>query len=177
MAYTSMCIVGTFTHSSCHQKPENTTTSRKGKEIVESSNVNKRTRRETPQYKTYLTEHADERAKTISNWTLHPERKVDLASVESSGVLEEVMAKGWTKLCAQPYKIYTPVVHEFLANFNPNIFENVEDEEEDHSFKTYVRGVWVRFSPADIQNYFGLEVGIETPISRIGMMWLNLASD
>ncbi|KAL2518117.1 hypothetical protein Adt_14364 [Abeliophyllum distichum] len=92
----------------------------------------------------------------------HPEREVDLVSIESFGIHEDVMVKGWTKLYGTPFKIYTPVVREFLANFNPNIFENVEDEEEEHFFKTYVWGVWARFSLADIQKYFMAEAKTDT---------------
>lgn len=84
-----------------------------------------------------------------------------MASIEVTRVSEIIHAKQWLKFCAKPPKIYPSVVREFIANFNNNILGGDDDDEEVHAFHTYVRGVWVSFSPDIIQNFYQVPSGAD----------------
>ncbi|KAL2475005.1 hypothetical protein Adt_35741 [Abeliophyllum distichum] len=79
-----------------------------------------------------------------------------------------VQEKEWTRLCSKSHNIYTEVVREFMANFNLQI----TDEEEEYAYHTYVRGVWVPFSPDVIGHFYGVEEGFEVPAIT---NWNNVA--
>ncbi|XP_052206028.1 uncharacterized protein LOC127810533 [Diospyros lotus] len=144
-------------------KTRYTPAANKGKAIVTSSNASKRPRANPPSYPIYLTTETEERARVIKSWPLHREREVDLASIEITGVSEVIHAKKWHKFCAKPHKIYPSVVREFLANFNDNILGGDDEDEEAHAFHTYVRGVWVPFSPDVIQHFYQVTSGTALP--------------
>lgn len=144
-------------------KTRYTPVANKGKAIATSSNTSKRPRADPPSYPIYLTTKAEERARVIESWPLHRERQVDLTSIEITDVSEVIHAKQWHKLCAKPHKIYPSVVREFLANFNDNILGGDDEDEEAHAFHTYVRGVWVPFSPDVIQHFYQVPSGIDFP--------------
>ena len=132
-------------------KTRYTPATNRGKALAMSSNASKRSRTDSPSYPIYLTAKAEERAHVIESWPLHREWEVDLASLELTGVPDVIHAKKWHKFCAKPHKIYPSVVREFLANFNDSILGDDDEDEEAHAFHTYVRGVWVPFSPTIIQ--------------------------
>ena len=79
------------------------------------------------------------------------------------GVSKLIHAKNWTKFCSTPHKVYLAVVREFLANFNPNILGDNDTTDDAHAFHTYVRGVWVPFSLAEIQQYYNVGDEMDVP--------------
>ncbi|KAL2518168.1 Uncharacterized protein Adt_14415 [Abeliophyllum distichum] len=119
------------------------TTSGKGKEIAEESNVHKRARPAAPTYEAYVSEEAEQRATIFSTWSTIAEREVDLESLSHTTLSAIIYGKGWSRLCSKPYSIYMEVVREFMVNFN----HAITDEEEEHTYEMYVRGVWVPCSP------------------------------
>ncbi|KAL2480309.1 Envelope-like protein [Abeliophyllum distichum] len=59
---------------------------------------------------------------------------------------------GWEKVASKTHLAYPLLVKEFLSNFN----HTSEEPEADHWYTTWVRGKWIKFSPAVIENYYGL---------------------
>ncbi|KAL2512904.1 hypothetical protein Adt_18504 [Abeliophyllum distichum] len=59
---------------------------------------------------------------------------------------------GWDRVAGKPHLAYPLLVKKFLANFN----HAIEEPEEDHQYTTWVHGMWIKFSPAMIENYYGL---------------------
>ncbi|KAL2518941.1 Uncharacterized protein Adt_15188 [Abeliophyllum distichum] len=133
------------------------TTSRKEKEVVEVSNVNKQALTCTPTYETYVSKEVVQRAATFAKWTLLSEREVDLESLACSIISAVVQDKGWTQLCSKLHSVYPDVVREFIANFNLQI----TNEEDEYGYHKYVRGVWVPFSPDVIEHFYGIKEGSE----------------
>ncbi|KAL2491697.1 Uncharacterized protein Adt_27325 [Abeliophyllum distichum] len=60
----------------------------------------------------------------------------------------------------KPHLAYPLLVKEFLANF----YHAIEDPAADHWYTTWVRGKWIKFSPAVIANYYGLPAHDFEPI-------------
>ncbi|KAL2472021.1 Uncharacterized protein Adt_40157 [Abeliophyllum distichum] len=67
---------------------------------------------------------------------------------------------GWQRVAGKPHLAYPLLVKEFLANFN----HAIEEPRADHRYTTWVRGKWIKFSPAVIANYYGLIANDIKPI-------------
>ncbi|KAL2480182.1 Uncharacterized protein Adt_33148 [Abeliophyllum distichum] len=135
------------------------TNSRKGKEMVDNSNAHKRSCHAVPTYELYVSSEAEQRATIFSSWSAIEEREVDLDSLSHTTLSAIIHDKGWTRLCSKPHSIYMEVVRKFMVNFNLAI----TDEEDEHAYESYVRGVWVPFSPDVIGNFYGVPEGFDAP--------------
>ncbi|KAL2512630.1 hypothetical protein Adt_18230 [Abeliophyllum distichum] len=67
---------------------------------------------------------------------------------------------GWERVTGKPHLAYPFLVKAFLANFN----HAIEELEADHRYTTWVRGKWIKFSPAVIADYYGLTANDIEPI-------------
>ncbi|KAL2517592.1 Envelope-like protein [Abeliophyllum distichum] len=59
---------------------------------------------------------------------------------------------GWQRVAGKPHLAYPLLVQDFLANFN----HAIEEPEVNHRYTTWVRGKWIKFSPAVIADYYWL---------------------
>ncbi|KAL2462300.1 Envelope-like protein [Abeliophyllum distichum] len=88
------------------------------------------------------------------------EREVILIEFPYSEMANLIHSCGWQRVVSKPYLAYPLLVKEFLANFN----HAIEEPETDHRYSTWVRGKWIKFSPAVIANYYGLTANDIEPI-------------
>ncbi|MED6187755.1 hypothetical protein PIB30_079485 [Stylosanthes scabra] len=85
----------------------------------------------------------------VKNKKVIAECCIDLDEDEHPEVKEQIALRGWRKLAAPKQDISIDLIHEFYAN-------TVETEEEmeeagGHTFRSFVRGVPVDFSPENIR--------------------------
>ncbi|KAL2474371.1 hypothetical protein Adt_35107 [Abeliophyllum distichum] len=80
------------------------------------------------------------------------EREVILTDFPYSEMTNLVHSCGWQRVTGKPHLAYPLLVKEFFANFN----HSIEDPATDHQYTTWVRGIWIQFSPAVIAHYYEL---------------------
>ncbi|KAL2480785.1 Uncharacterized protein Adt_33751 [Abeliophyllum distichum] len=88
------------------------------------------------------------------------ERKVILTDFPYSEMAKLIYSCGWQRVAGKPHLAYPLLVKEFLVNFN----HAIEEPKVDHRYTTWVRGKWIKFSPAVIANYYGLTTNDIEPI-------------
>ncbi|KAL2542423.1 hypothetical protein Adt_03401 [Abeliophyllum distichum] len=88
------------------------------------------------------------------------EREVILTDFSYSEMVNLIHSCGWQRVAGKPHLAYLLLVKEFLANFN----HGIEEPKADHRYTTWVRGKWIKFSPAVITNYYGLSANDNEPI-------------
>ncbi|MED6225353.1 hypothetical protein PIB30_092883 [Stylosanthes scabra] len=74
----------------------------------------------------------------------------DLDDDEYPEVREQIALRGWRRLAAPKPEISIDLIHEFYAN--AIITEEEMEEHGEHTYRSFVRGVLIDFSPESIRN-------------------------
>ncbi|MED6212548.1 hypothetical protein PIB30_084468 [Stylosanthes scabra] len=74
-------------------------------------------------------------------------------------IREQITLRGWRRLAAPKTEISETLIHEFYAN--AIITEEEMEEHGGHSYKSFVRGVPVNFSPEKIRNVMRFKAQVE----------------
>ncbi|MED6141107.1 hypothetical protein PIB30_100031 [Stylosanthes scabra] len=74
----------------------------------------------------------------------------DLLDDEYPEIHEQIALRGWKRLAAPKLEISIDLIHEFYVN--AIITEEEMGEHGGHTYKSFVRGVPINFSPENIQN-------------------------
>ncbi|KAL2474356.1 Uncharacterized protein Adt_35092 [Abeliophyllum distichum] len=88
------------------------------------------------------------------------ERKVVLFDFSFFEMANLISYCGCERVAGKPHLAYPLLVKEFLVNFN----HAIEEPATDHQYTTWVRGKWIKFSPAVITDYYGLLANDIEPI-------------
>ncbi|MED6214524.1 hypothetical protein PIB30_103810 [Stylosanthes scabra] len=83
----------------------------------------------------------------------------DLMGDEYPEIREQIALRGWRRLAAPKTEISKTLIHEFYAN--AIITEEEREEHGGHSYKSFVRGVLVYFSPENIQRIMRFKAELE----------------
>ncbi|MED6128293.1 hypothetical protein PIB30_096336, partial [Stylosanthes scabra] len=85
----------------------------------------------------------------VKNKKVIAECCIDLDEDEYPKIREQIALRGWRRLAAPKQEISIDLIHEFYANVV--VTEEEMEEAGGHTFKSFVRGVPVDFSPGNIQ--------------------------
>ncbi|MED6127819.1 hypothetical protein PIB30_091791 [Stylosanthes scabra] len=94
----------------------------------------------------------------VKNKKVIAECCIDLDEDEYPKVKEQITLRGWRRLAAPKQEISIDLIHEFYAN--AIVTEEEMEEVGGHTFRSYVRGVEVDFSPENMRTvmYFRAQV-------------------
>ncbi|MED6165262.1 hypothetical protein PIB30_097900 [Stylosanthes scabra] len=79
--------------------------------------------------------------------------------VKHKKVIAEIALRGWRRLAIPKTEISETLIHEFYAN--AIITEEEMEEHGGHSYKSFVRGVPVNFSPEKIRSMIRFKAAVE----------------
>ncbi|MED6200879.1 hypothetical protein PIB30_089627 [Stylosanthes scabra] len=85
----------------------------------------------------------------VKNKKVIAEYCIDLDEDEYPKIREQIALRGWRRLSAPKQEISIDLIHEFCAN--AVVTEEEMEETGGHTFRSFVRGVPVDFSPGNIQ--------------------------
>ncbi|MED6178246.1 hypothetical protein PIB30_105723, partial [Stylosanthes scabra] len=85
----------------------------------------------------------------VKNKKVIAECCIDLDEDEYPEVKEQISLRGWRRLSAPKQEISIDLIHEFYAN--AVVTEEEMEEAGGHTFRSFVRGMPVDFSPGNIQ--------------------------
>ncbi|MED6125290.1 hypothetical protein PIB30_067189 [Stylosanthes scabra] len=85
----------------------------------------------------------------VKNKKVIAECCIDLDEDEYPEIREQIALRGWRRLVAPKQEISIDLIHEFYAN--AVVTEEKMEEAGGHTFRSFVRGVPMDFSPANIQ--------------------------
>ncbi|MED6198805.1 hypothetical protein PIB30_069979 [Stylosanthes scabra] len=85
----------------------------------------------------------------VKNKKVIAECCIDLDEDEYLEIREQIALRGWRRLLALKQEISIDLIHEFYAN--AVVTEEEMKEAGGHTFRSFVRGVPVDFSPGNIQ--------------------------
>ncbi|MED6127415.1 hypothetical protein PIB30_087907 [Stylosanthes scabra] len=83
----------------------------------------------------------------------------DLDDDEYPEIREQIALRGWRRLAAPKPEISIDLIHEFYAN--AIITKEEMEEHGGHTYKSFVRGVPINFSPENIQNVMRFRAQVE----------------
>ncbi|MED6199252.1 hypothetical protein PIB30_074169 [Stylosanthes scabra] len=86
----------------------------------------------------------------VKNKKVIAECCIDLDEDEYPEVKEQISLRGWRRLAAPKQEISIDLIHEFYAN--AILTEEEMEEAGGHTFRSYVRGKVVDFSPENLRN-------------------------
>ncbi|MED6141285.1 hypothetical protein PIB30_101833 [Stylosanthes scabra] len=86
----------------------------------------------------------------VKNKKVIAECCIDLDEDEYPEVKEQISLRGWRRLAAPKQEISIDLIHEFYAN--AILTEEEMEETRGHTFRSYVRGKVVDFSPENLRN-------------------------
>ncbi|MED6141438.1 hypothetical protein PIB30_103403 [Stylosanthes scabra] len=86
----------------------------------------------------------------VKNKKVIAECCIDLDEDEYPEVKEQISLRGWKRLAAPKQEISIDLIHEFYAN--AILTEQEMEEVVGHTFRSYVRGKVVDFSPENLRN-------------------------
>ncbi|MED6128893.1 hypothetical protein PIB30_102512 [Stylosanthes scabra] len=86
----------------------------------------------------------------VKNKKVIAECCIDLDEDEYPEVKEQIALRGWRRLAAPKQEISIDLIHEFYAN--AILIEEEMEEAGGHTFRSYVRGKVVDFSPENLRN-------------------------
>ncbi|MED6178004.1 hypothetical protein PIB30_103601 [Stylosanthes scabra] len=86
----------------------------------------------------------------VKNKKVIAECCIDLDEDEYPEVKEQIALRGWRRLAAPKQEISIDLIHEFYAN--AILTEEEMEEAGGHTFRSYVRGKVVDFSPENLRN-------------------------
>ncbi|MED6123514.1 hypothetical protein PIB30_049928 [Stylosanthes scabra] len=89
---------------------------------------------------------------------------IDLDEDEYPEVKEQIALRGWRRLAAPKQEISIDLIHEFYAN--AVVTEEEMEESGGHTFRSFVRGVPVDFSPKNIRAMMHFRAQSEIPVIR-----------
>ncbi|MED6201966.1 hypothetical protein PIB30_100536 [Stylosanthes scabra] len=95
----------------------------------------------------------------VKNKKVITECCIDLDEDEYSKVKEQITLRGWRRLSAPKQEISIDLIHEFYAN--AVVTEEEMEEAGGHTFRSFVRGVPVDFSPRNIQTVMRFRVQVQ----------------
>ncbi|MED6150936.1 hypothetical protein PIB30_077459 [Stylosanthes scabra] len=85
----------------------------------------------------------------VKNKKVIAESCVDLDDDEYPEVCEQIILRGWRRLTTPKQEISIDLIHEFYAN--AVVTEEEMEEHGGHTFRSFVRGVPIEFSPENIR--------------------------
>ncbi|MED6174254.1 hypothetical protein PIB30_067336 [Stylosanthes scabra] len=85
----------------------------------------------------------------VKNKKIIAECCIDLDEDEYPEVKEQISLRGWRRLSAPKQEISIDLIHEFYAN--AIVTEEEMEEHGGHTFRSFVRGVPIDFSPENIR--------------------------
>ncbi|MED6214385.1 hypothetical protein PIB30_102483 [Stylosanthes scabra] len=86
----------------------------------------------------------------VKNKKVIAECCIDLDEDEYPEVKEQIALRGWRRLAAPKQEISIDLIHEFYAN--AILTEEEIEEAGGHTFRRYIRGMVVDFSPENLRN-------------------------
>ncbi|MED6152060.1 hypothetical protein PIB30_088363 [Stylosanthes scabra] len=89
----------------------------------------------------------------------------DLLDDEYPEIREQIALQGWRRLAAPKPEISIDLIHEFYAN--AIITEEEMEEHGGHSYKSFVRGIPINFSPENIRNVMRATWKLSTGQQRV----------
>ncbi|MED6153268.1 hypothetical protein PIB30_100283 [Stylosanthes scabra] len=95
----------------------------------------------------------------VKNKKVIAECCIDLDEDEYPEVKEQIVLRGWRRLAAPKQKISIDLIHEFYAN--AILTEEEMEEAGGHTFRSYVRGKVVDFSPENLRNVMRFKAHVE----------------
>ncbi|MED6190067.1 hypothetical protein PIB30_102125, partial [Stylosanthes scabra] len=97
----------------------------------------------------------------VKNKKVIAECCIDLDEGEYPEVKEQIALRGWRRLAAPKQEISIDLIHEFYAN--AILTEEEMEEAGGHTFRSYVRGKVVYFSPENLRNVMRFRAHVQGP--------------
>ncbi|MED6163994.1 hypothetical protein PIB30_085281 [Stylosanthes scabra] len=91
---------------------------------------------------------------------------IDLDEDEYPEVKEQIALRGWRRLAAPKKEISIDLIHEFYAN--AILIEEEMEEVGGHTFRSYVRGKVVDFSPENLRNVMRFRAQVQGAATDFG---------
>ncbi|MED6165259.1 hypothetical protein PIB30_097863 [Stylosanthes scabra] len=88
---------------------------------------------------------------------------IDLDEDEYSEIKEQLILRGWRRLAAPKQEISIDLIHEFYAN--AILTEEEIEEAGGHTFRSYVRGKVVDFSPENLRNVMRFRAQVQGAVT------------
>ncbi|MED6201799.1 hypothetical protein PIB30_098650 [Stylosanthes scabra] len=88
---------------------------------------------------------------------------VDLDEDEYPEIKEQLVLRGWRRLAAPKQEIGIDLIHEFYAN--AILTEEEMEEAGGHTFRSYVRGKVVDFSPENLRNVMRFRAQVQGAVT------------
>ncbi|MED6165013.1 hypothetical protein PIB30_095648 [Stylosanthes scabra] len=101
----------------------------------------------------------------VKNKKVIAEVYFDLLDDEYPKIREQIALRGWRRLAAPKPEISIDFIHEFYAN--AIITEEEMEEHGGHSYKSFVRGVPINFSPENIRSVMQFKAQLSTGQQRV----------
>ncbi|MED6151308.1 hypothetical protein PIB30_081258 [Stylosanthes scabra] len=99
----------------------------------------------------------------VKNKKVIAECCIDLDEDEYPEVREQITLRGWRRLSSPKQEISIDLIHEFYAN--AVVIEEEMEEAGGHTFRSFVRGVPVDFSPGNIQTVIRFRTQVQGALS------------
>ncbi|MED6188385.1 hypothetical protein PIB30_085504 [Stylosanthes scabra] len=99
----------------------------------------------------------------VKNKKVIAECCIDLDEDDYPEVKEQISLRGWRRLSAPKQEISIDLIHEFYAN--AVVTEEEMEEAGGHTFRSFVRGVPVDFSPGNIQTVMRFRTQVQGAIT------------
>ncbi|MED6202308.1 hypothetical protein PIB30_104034 [Stylosanthes scabra] len=99
----------------------------------------------------------------VKNKKVITECYFDLDDDEYPEVREQITLRGWRRLAAPKPEISADLIHEFYANVI--ITEEEMEEHGGHTYRSFVRGVPIDFSPENIRNVMRFRAQVQGAIT------------
>ncbi|MED6188979.1 hypothetical protein PIB30_091151 [Stylosanthes scabra] len=100
----------------------------------------------------------------VKNKKVIAECCIDLDEDEYPEVKEQISLRGWRRLAAPKQEISIDLIHEFYAN--AILTEEEMEEAGGHTFRSYVRGKVVDFSPENLRNVMRFRAQVQGAITN-----------
>ncbi|MED6115979.1 hypothetical protein PIB30_095854 [Stylosanthes scabra] len=99
----------------------------------------------------------------VKNKNVIAECCIELDEDEYSEIREQIALRGWRRLSAPKQEISIDLIHEFYAN--AVVTEEEMEEAGGHTFRSFVRGVTVDFSPGNIQTLIRFKTRVQGAVT------------
>ncbi|MED6141022.1 hypothetical protein PIB30_099224, partial [Stylosanthes scabra] len=99
----------------------------------------------------------------VKNKKVIAECCIDLDKDEYPEVKEQISLRGWRRLAAPKQEISIDLIHEFYAN--AILTEEEMEEAGGHTFRSYVRGKVVDFSPENLRNVMRFRAQVQGAVT------------
>ncbi|MED6214208.1 hypothetical protein PIB30_100747 [Stylosanthes scabra] len=101
----------------------------------------------------------------VKNKKVIAECYIDLDEDEYQKVKEQIALRGWRRLTAPKQEISIDLIHEFYAN--AILTEEEMEEAGGHTFRSYVTGKVVDFSPENLRNVMRFRAHVQDAATDI----------